>query len=111
MIKLKGTYAENDQEMEYLGRIFQWCTGKGFSHKASIWKDGLDKDVEVKHGDVLYVLGQGTWFAHYRPSKPDPNVKECPSCSNMINLGAHDDVSRFSHKEDCQELIKLITNT
>lgn len=58
MITIKGTYAEDDVEMEYVGRVF-WYGGR--------WCDGIGRVELVGDGDVLKACGDGSWFALYRP--------------------------------------------
>lgn len=58
MITLKGTYTEEMAgELQYVCWVFPY---KG------IFYNGIGELLEIKDGDVLMMLGQGTWFALYR---------------------------------------------
>jgi hypothetical protein len=61
MTQLEGTYAEDDEEFEYVCRVFWW--GKGSDIE---WVNGSGEAVDVSHGDVLRMFGNGTWCALYR---------------------------------------------
>jgi len=74
MITLEGTYADGcngpipDASLRYVCRVF--LSSDGFF-------DGVGNPVEVNDGDVLMLLGRGTWFALYQPRSaiealPDP---------------------------------------
>lgn len=58
-MKIKGTYADDeDRTLNYVCRVFQIPDGT--------FRNGIDEPIEIKHGDVLKVCGQGTWFALYQ---------------------------------------------
>lgn len=61
---LTGTYADSGVTYEYVTRVFWWGEGRNLN-----WRDGINRPVEIKHGDVLKMLGHGTWCALYRPKK------------------------------------------
>ena len=69
MTNLSGTYAEEDEGFEYVCRVFWWGEGRNIK-----WFNGVNEPVEIRHGDVLKILGKGTWAALYR--RPfESNVK------------------------------------
>ena len=59
MITLKGIYTDEELagELEYVCRAMPY-KGKFYN--------GICEPLEVKDGDVLMMLGQGTWYALYR---------------------------------------------
>ena len=59
MLTIEGAYADENKKFKYECRVF-WDGEK--------WVNGIDEPVDVKHGDVLYLLGLGTWFAWYTPN-------------------------------------------
>ena len=58
-MKLTGTYADKDVTLEYVCRVILY---------RGQYRDGLGAPVEVKHGDALLMLGDGSWLALYRPN-------------------------------------------
>ena len=56
-MKLEGTYTEENLTLNYVCRVIPY-KGKYY--------DGIGGKVEIKDGDVLMMLGKGTWFALYR---------------------------------------------
>ena len=57
MINLFGTYADTDQRLEYVCRVLPY---KGDYYSC------VNHKLTIEHGDVLYMLGEGTWFALYQ---------------------------------------------
>ena len=60
MITLTGTYTDDEGlagELEYVCRAIRY--GDEFF-------DGIGQRLEICDGDVLMMLGKGTWFALYR---------------------------------------------
>lgn len=55
-----GNYATED-DLEYVCRVFLYGHGRDIK-----WVNGIDEPVEIRDGDVLMMLGKGTWFALYR---------------------------------------------
>lgn len=57
-MKLIGTYSD-DNELEYVCRVIPY-NGNYYSP--------VNHKLNISHGDVLYMLGNGTWFALYQTS-------------------------------------------
>jgi len=74
MITLRGIYTDEELagELEYVCRVIPY-RGKFYT--------GTNEQLEVKDGDVLMMLGQGTWYALYR-RKTSENV------SNDVSEGS-----------------------
>ena len=65
-MNITGTYAEKEDELEYVCRVFSYGHGRDIK-----WVNGVDEPIEIKDGDVLMMLGKGTWFALYRETQRD----------------------------------------
>ena len=60
MITLKGAYTDEEGlagELEYVCRAIPY-EGKFYN--------GIGEPLSIRDGDVLMMLGQGTWYALYR---------------------------------------------
>jgi len=58
-MKLSGTYIDDDSQLEYVCRVIPY-KGKYFTP--------INQELHIQHGDMLYMLGKGTWFALYQTS-------------------------------------------
>ena len=75
MIKISGTYAEGSQKLEYVCRVL---TYKGNYYSC------VNHPLTIEHGDVLMMLGKGTWFALYQT--PEKRVKTLEYLETTPNL-------------------------
>jgi len=68
MITLRGIYTDEELagELEYVCRVIPY-RGKFYN--------GISEPLKVVDGDVLMMLGQGTWYALYR-RKTSENTKD-----------------------------------
>jgi hypothetical protein len=77
MITLDGTYTEGLQELEYVCRVIPYHGD---------YYDPIGRLMTIDHGDVLYMLGKGTWFALYQTHEKRLQTLESLNISAMEQL-------------------------
>jgi len=82
MINVNGTYTEliDGTNYEYSTRVFWFSDGK-----TTQWYNGINEPVEIGDYDLLMMLGNGTWFAHYKPKFSVETLNKIEEERNLID--------------------------